>query len=315
VKKFILNFIKIAITIGLFYYLLKDQNITELGNRFLSVDLFLFVLAFIVYFFAIYIFAFRWNKINEMYQVQRPINELSKHHFIAFFFNNFLPSSVGGDFWRVKYLIEITDKKTKSLVIVILERIAGFIATFIIGSASIIVFKDYFGHDFVVESLVLILFSYIIVILIFTKKTYYLLDKIINKFSFKFKDKMLSSIDMLKVIPNFKKQFLLAIMFSFFSILIYSLSCTLIIYSLQNSIEYWQILVIIPMVYIITMIPISINGLGLREGVYISALQFFAISKPDAVAIAFLLTFQQLLLSLIGGVLFFIDKQAHKKPT
>jgi len=71
---------------------------------------------------------------------------------------------------------------------------------------------------------------------------------------------------------------------------------------LEVSLEYYFLSV--PIIWLVTMLPISINGIGVREGGFVLFFTAVGVSTADALLLS-LLTFAQLLLiGLLGGVLF-----------
>ena len=73
------------------------------------------------------------------------------------------------------------------------------------------------------------------------------------------------------------------------------------------SLSYYFIL--LPIVWLVAMIPISINGLGLREGAFVVLFVSIGMSKEAAIAISVLFLAQAMLQGLIGGVLFLINRR------
>ena len=56
------------------------------------------------------------------------------------------------------------------------------------------------------------------------------------------------------------------------------------------------------------MLPASINGIGMREGIFIFAFASFGITKPEAIAFAWIVYGLILLTGLSGGVVHALRK-------
>jgi uncharacterized membrane protein YbhN (UPF0104 family) len=69
-------------------------------------------------------------------------------------------------------------------------------------------------------------------------------------------------------------------------------------------------LIVYPLVGTFSAIPISLNGLGLREGGYIFLLAVIGISSEKGIAFGILLFLIVAVDSLIGGVLFLLQRGA-----
>jgi uncharacterized membrane protein YbhN (UPF0104 family) len=79
-------------------------------------------------------------------------------------------------------------------------------------------------------------------------------------------------------------------------------------HALNLGIPFSYCLIIYPLVGVFAAIPISLNGLGLREGGYIFLLSLIGITNEDGIAFAFLLLMIVALDSLIGGILFLVKR-------
>jgi uncharacterized membrane protein YbhN (UPF0104 family) len=60
----------------------------------------------------------------------------------------------------------------------------------------------------------------------------------------------------------------------------------------------------IPLALFILMIPVSINGIGLRENVFVFFFALFGIAKPQALAFSWLVYGTAVLHGLLGGILY-----------
>ena len=73
-------------------------------------------------------------------------------------------------------------------------------------------------------------------------------------------------------------------------------------------------IIVYPLVGTFSAIPISLNGLGLREGGYLYLLAVIGIGSEKGVAFGLLLFLIVALDSLIGGVLFLLQRQPRPAP-
>jgi len=74
--------------------------------------------------------------------------------------------------------------------------------------------------------------------------------------------------------------------------------------ALHLRIDFIDYFIFIPIVLLIQIIPITINGLGLREGSYIEIFKFYAIPPEAAVSFSFIDVAFNLVLGIIGGVIY-----------
>lgn len=71
-------------------------------------------------------------------------------HFLGLFYNNVMPSSIGGDLIRAWYVTKHTDKKFEAVLSVFVDRLIGLISTLIIAGFFYFVFLR--GADAVIPS-------------------------------------------------------------------------------------------------------------------------------------------------------------------
>ena len=73
---------------------------------------------------------------------------------------------------------------------------------------------------------------------------------------------------------------------------------------------------IMPLVYVATVIPISLGGVGVREGVMTAGMALYGIHVADAVMVSFLLYFSKLLIGILGWVVYLrTGLNTHKQET
>ena len=122
--------LKILVSVGLVIYLVYSFDFSRSWEVILKSNQIYFLLSF-VFIILNYIFsAIRWRylvisekKIGLWYFV--------KLYFIGSFFNNFLPTSIGGDAYKILKLGEKIDSKTDAFTATFLERFIGMIALLI----------------------------------------------------------------------------------------------------------------------------------------------------------------------------------------
>ncbi|NQT37216.1 MAG: flippase-like domain-containing protein, partial [Planctomycetes bacterium] len=62
----------------------------------------------------------------------------------------------------------------------------------------------------------------------------------------------------------------------------------------------------VPIIWLLTMLPIAINGIGVREGGFVLFFTAAGASTADALLLSFLTFAQLLLIGLFGGVLYLV---------
>jgi uncharacterized membrane protein YbhN (UPF0104 family) len=80
--------------------------------------------------------SWKWRWALRIYELHFPYMFLSRVLVIGFFLNNFLPTSIGGDAYRVYRTIPTTPPKSRAISAVLLERLVGISALSMLGLAG-----------------------------------------------------------------------------------------------------------------------------------------------------------------------------------
>jgi len=95
------NTIKLLITIAIFYYLFKNVDFNEFGKLILNSHGGWILLALLIQLSSTYLAAYRWFKISQLLVFKEKLSFYSQRYFKGAFFNQVLPSSIGGDAVRI----------------------------------------------------------------------------------------------------------------------------------------------------------------------------------------------------------------------
>jgi uncharacterized protein (TIRG00374 family) len=117
---------KVAVSLALLAYLFSITDLSALKERVRTGDTFLLVFAMGLYGLIIAISIWRWKLLLHTQGYRATMGHLSASYLVATFFNNFLPSNIGGDVIRVRDSSRLTGSTTTSVAVVIIDRILGF---------------------------------------------------------------------------------------------------------------------------------------------------------------------------------------------
>ena len=126
-KRYILNFLRIFVAAGALFLAFKNQNMAELGEKLRQLNPLIFAVAVGLFLFAQVLFVIRWRLLLRVLSVDISMIAGLKLHFLGLFYNNALPSSVGGDFLRAWYVTHHCDrdKRTEAALSVFVDRAIG----------------------------------------------------------------------------------------------------------------------------------------------------------------------------------------------
>jgi glycosyltransferase 2 family protein len=127
---------KVSVSLALLTYLLSTSDLTALNLRLRSGDTMLLALAVVIYTMILGLSTWRWRVLLRAQGYEAPLAHLSKSYLVATFFNNFLPSNIGGDVIRVRDSKHLTGSTTTSLAVVAIDRILGLGALYFLAASA-----------------------------------------------------------------------------------------------------------------------------------------------------------------------------------
>ena len=130
--------VKVAVSLALLAYLFSITDLAALEERVRSADLLLLAAAVGSYVAMLVLATWRWQVLLEGLGVAAPLLRLTASYLVATFFNNFLPSNIGGDVVRVRDGSRITGSTAASLAVVGIDRILGFGALYVLAAAAFV---------------------------------------------------------------------------------------------------------------------------------------------------------------------------------
>ena len=137
-KKWLLHILRIVISVGLLVYLIYIADISQIILAMRNLTLTSIMLSMLCFLGTIFFLSLRWQLLTQAYGLKVNYLKLVIFYFIGFFFNNFLPTSIGGDLGRAYYLAQKSGDRSASIGTVFLERMIGLLATLSLASVSLI---------------------------------------------------------------------------------------------------------------------------------------------------------------------------------
>ncbi|WP_240377585.1 lysylphosphatidylglycerol synthase transmembrane domain-containing protein [Bacillus piscicola] len=267
-----------------FFTYLAEANLIYAGGAFLVVHL------------CIWISGWKWYILCRDEQGIGFFQYL-KWYYIGFFFNNFLPGSLGGDGARIYYASKQIGAP-KAAASVAVERVFAGIAMFVVMTVGLLSVNR--SGSFLVEIGLVFALCLLAYNLLFNYRFTLFMKK-------RFGKKVQSFYD---VLANYKRARLLLelICFSLAFQLAFVWVTDLLYRSLGVSIPFFVQLGFVSLISALTMIPVSINGIGIREGTY--AYLFTLVGVDESVSVAVSLLFFGLVLAAtsVGGILYLLER-------
>jgi glycosyltransferase 2 family protein len=128
--------VKVAISLALLAYLFSITDLDALEDRVRTADLLDLLGAVLCFVLMLALATWRWRILLGALGAPAPLGHLTASYLIATFFNNFLPSNIGGDIVRVRDSSKLTGSTATSLAVVGIDRILGFGALYLLAAVA-----------------------------------------------------------------------------------------------------------------------------------------------------------------------------------
>jgi uncharacterized membrane protein YbhN (UPF0104 family) len=292
-KNYLIFFCKAVVSIALIWYLLSITEFSSVYESLRSAIPFWLLLSFITLIIGKILTSYRWQVLLKAQDIEIPLRFLIASVFVGQFFNSFLPTTVGGDAMRAYDTAAQSKESTKSVMSVFADRLmVGYIS----------------GQDvsfYVIPVLLVFFLCSFGMLLIFNDRLVVILDRVLrsirlSKLAAKLDDAY-QSIHILKDEPRVLLiAFLVSILLQINVILFYYF----IGVSLDLGVSFLYFSMIVPVASIVLLVPFSINGIGIREGIFVYLLTELGVHTKDAIALSWISFGLMLTQGIIGGIIF-----------
>jgi uncharacterized protein (TIRG00374 family) len=303
--------IKLVVTVGLSAFVLSRAGVEELVDTLGNVDWRWVLLAICLAAAAMVINVGRWQLMLRGQSAKAPLPSLIRLYLVGMFFNNVLPSRLGGDVVRAYGASLIATTKTRSAAAVIMDRLVGAFSVLVIGmmaiglSASRLpeIYRSFTVLCFAVSLLVLGLMLYRNERLSKLRSRLLSLSDL-SVFGFKIRPRFEAAIDALRSYSRMRgvvaQGFLISLVangFSIFNLYLYARA-------VQADVGFGDVATIAPIILAVGLLPISINGIGTIEATFMLLFGTLGVDAHVSIVMAILRRLALLVLSLAGGVLY-----------
>lgn len=273
---------KIALMLLAFWFVARGVNMEEVKEMLRTQNRSAFFEATALLALQVIVGAVRWRMVlvGLAENSQRVISSLSalKTYYISVFFNCCLPGTVGGDVIRVFLVKSEHTPLPLAISSVVIDRMIALLALAVMGAVTMPVLAGYLGiNGWVLTPLFILLIAFGFWVL-------FHLDKIVLQIPFLKKlhwlENLVSNIRLMLVRP---RPALASLFYAIFSHICYCLAVYVLAESFGNPVTILEAVTLVPWVLLISIIPISIGGWGLREAAMVFLLGLAGV--PQAVAL------------------------------
>jgi uncharacterized membrane protein YbhN (UPF0104 family) len=310
-KRLISTGLKVLISAGLLGLLLAFRTSpAEIWREIRHADPFWLALSFSLHALGLLISAVRWRILIAAQGHRAPLGYLIRSYLVGTFFNTLLPSRIGGDVVRIWDGKHLSRSLVKSSAVVFVERLSGIIVLLVFAAGAALLRLDMARRIPVIWiSLILGLAGLGGVFLLLHPFPARWLERISGPAFLRGAASRVG--DLQRAVRGFRDQGAALARVFFWALLLQInvvIHFILIGKALHLRIAPLDYFIFIPIVLLIQLIPVTINGLGLREGAYTEIFAFYGISPGAAVSFSLIDVAFMLAVGLVGGVLYILRR-------
>ncbi len=303
-NKYLANTFKIAISITLLVYFLANCNLNVIFNYVKGISIWIFIEMIFLSIFAVFINSIKWNLLLK----KQRLFSLFKLNLISQFYTLILPGQIAGEGMKT-FILGKEEKNMGGIAVsVIVDKITGFLGVFILAIFGIIS-KGSKQNSIILWVMISALIIGICLLFFlqfeFIFKTINLiLNRIEN--SFPQRNKLVHSVQNVILAWHHYSKKPVTLILSILVGILYQLFGVFIFYVI--SIEIGAHISVIDWFWIFGLLslalflPVSIAGIGIRDGTLVGLLGSLYIDTEKALAISFIFFGIQIVSSLIGSI-------------
>lgn len=295
-KKFLL---KVAVSLLLIGMLLYGADLPGLISRFQEVDAGKILVAVMVAFLLSVPHAARWLAVIQANGGRMRALLALKLVFVGYFFSQALPSSVGGDAMRVWQAHRAGLSLGTALNTVILDRLIALAALLIMSAVALPWLLDLVTDPAIRWGFMLVLASGV------AGFTVLLGLRRLPEYWCRWR-----AARAVLQLSEASRNALLNVRYGVLTLalsLVVHIGVSLVVFILADAlgirVSLMHSILLVPLVMLVTLIPISIAGWGVREGAMVVAFGLVQVSRSDAIALSLLFGTTLLITGLPGGLL------------
>ncbi len=251
---------------------------------------------------------YKWMQILKRMDIQVPFWRLLEVYTISYWFSTFLPGSLGGDVYKVYDVARATDKKIRPAMAVAIERLTGVLSLLTVTTVALLIY----GRDLPLPAwLMPLLISGAVAATVALLSGLLLFEpiwKAVNRIipwtgGLIQAEKVAQFGDVNRELRRNHRLFIEAWVIGIGVQLLVLFAYYLMARAVNPGVSIYFFFTLYPLVEIASMIPISINGMGIREGLTVYAMQVYAVSPSLALSMGILFRLVAIALGMLGGIL------------
>ena len=299
--------LRLFVSTGLIGFIFYKTDLAAFIHHLISVDIVAAIFAIAVFQFQGIIGGLRWGAVLHAIGVSFRYARVIALFFIGYFFGQALPSSVGGDVIRVYEFYKDGHSLTDSVSGVLLDRVSSVIMLIIL----VLAMQPYFianinaAQQEWVQPVIILFFVFItfgLFIFLFAERLPFRDSRIVRSF-------LQIAINLQRLTTSARSLAIVGVL-ALAGHLNTTLGVYILAYGLGIEVSFLDCLMLMPLVVLVTTLPISIAGWGIREMAMITAFGMIGLPTEPVFVLSVMIGLANLLVGF-SGFLFWL---AYQRP-
>lgn len=250
--------------------------------------------------------AFQWSRLLRAVEIRIPLWKVCAYYHVGLFFNNFLPANIGGDIARVVDASRYSHTRAAALATVVMDRALGTLA--LAGLALVTTVPAIGEFHLSMAYLALVGFfgaSLTLVWALLQPRFLALVERVLASVGL---GRLKPHLDELAAnLAGFRGRPLLLLEVFAIALVVQVMRIgvhTLVARAFGLHIALTYFFLFVPLLAVIVSLPISFNGIGVREGAGIVLFGWVGVSRTAAFSLQFTTYLVAVAVSMLGAVVF-----------
>jgi glycosyltransferase 2 family protein len=145
-RRHVLTALKIVVSIVLLTILFSRIDGARLWASVRQASIVWLVAALVIYLLNVLTSVWRWRLLLHTQEIDLSHRTLLGSFLVALFFNNFLPSNIGGDVIRIRDTAKVAKSKTLATTVILVDRVIGLMGLVLVAASGATIGAGLAGH-------------------------------------------------------------------------------------------------------------------------------------------------------------------------
>ena len=297
--------VRVLVSIALLVFVFRRTSWSDITSLVSQTSPWFLVLSIFVGMFINWLSAWKWGLLLRTSDIEVPVPRLFFLYVVGGFFNNVFPTNVGGDLVRVAAVARATPKRAAALSSVFMERFTG--VTILVALSLICLLLNPDLRDIrIISATAVATGAYLVLLILILTPRYlnFIERRRIPKSARKVLGKVHGFQTAVRQYRNHPRVLIQTLALSVLWYVGAALNVYVSALAFGRTVSFPLLLISVPLVLTITMMPISVGGIGLNEWAYSFVFAQIGAGAPTGLLVAFLLRAKSIVVGGVGGALY-----------